>query len=126
MGIIHTNLTLTNPVNRELESLEVTALVDSGATYFCIPEHISLQLGLSELEKREVILADVYSKLVSYVDPIKIQFENRSCFVGALVMGDQTLLGAIPMEDMDLIIHPKLLKISVNPNSPNVASGLAK
>jgi clan AA aspartic protease len=126
MGIIHTNLKLTNPVNRELNSLDVTALVDSGATYFCIPEHISIQLGLSELEKREVVLADASSKLVPYVGPIQIQFENRTCFVGALVMGDQTLLGAIPMEDMDLIIHPKLLKISVNPNSPNVASGLAK
>ena len=126
MGIIHANIKISNPVIQNLKVLEVTALVDSGATYFCIPEHISVQLGLEELEKREVILADGSSKLVSYVGPIKIEFENRSCFVGALVMGDQTLLGAIPMEDMDLVIHPKLLKISVNPNSPNIASGLAK
>ena len=43
-----------------------------------------------------------------------------------MVLGDQCLLGAIPREDMDLIVHPKLLKLSVNPSSPNVASGLAK
>jgi hypothetical protein len=43
-----------------------------------------------------------------------------------MVLGDDVLLGAIPMEDMDLVIHPKLLKISVNPENPIVASGLAK
>jgi len=36
------------------------------------------------------------------------------------------LLGAIPMEDMDLIVHPKLRKVMVNPNNPNMAKGLAK
>jgi len=41
-------------------------------------------------------------------------------FAGALVMGNQVLLGAIPMEDMDLIIVPKTRALDVNPNSPNV------
>ena len=27
-------------------------------------------------------------------------FENRNCFVGALVLGDEVLLGVVPMEDM--------------------------
>jgi clan AA aspartic protease len=92
----------------------------------CIPQHIAVQLGVSELQKREVTLADGSAKLVPYVGPIKIEFENRLCFVGAMVLGDQCLLGAIPMEDMDLVIHPKYFKLSVNPSSPNVASGLAK
>ena len=47
-------------------------------------------------------------------------------FVGALVMGDQALLGAIPMEDMDLVILPKTKKLDVNPASPNIATSLAK
>src|SRR2546430_8133531 len=38
--------------------------------------------------------------------PIELRFKNRVGFVGALVMGDQVLLGAIPMEDMDLVIIP--------------------
>ena len=45
---------------------------------------------------------------------------------GALVMGNEVLLGAVPMEDMDLIVHPKLLRIMANPESPNVARGHAK
>jgi clan AA aspartic protease len=126
MGLVFSNITLSNPVISEMKPINVLSLVDTGATYLCIPQHIANQLELKELQKREVILADGSSSLVPYVGPIKIAFENRICFVGAMVLGDQCLLGAIPMEDMDLIVHPKLLKLSVNPSSPNIASGLAK
>ncbi len=46
--------------------------------------------------------------------------------MGAIIMGDEVLLGAVPMEEMDLIVQPKLLKLSVNPESPNIPRGLAK
>jgi hypothetical protein len=42
------------------------------------------------------------------------------------VIGDQTLLGAIPMEDMDLVIVPKTRAVDINPNSPNIATSQAK
>ena len=126
MGLVYSDITLANPVIRTIKPIEVMSLVDTGATYSRISQHIANQLQLSELQKREVTLADGSSSLVPYVGPIKVIFENRICFVGAMVLGDQCLLGAIPMEDKDLIVHPKLLKLSVNPSSPNVASGLAK
>ncbi len=126
MGIIRTEIVLSNPSDLKLKPIPVIALVDTGETYLCIPSHIATQLGLKEIQKREVKLADGNSSLVSYVGPIKVVFEERLCFVGAMVLGDEVLMGAIPLEDMDLIIHPKLLKISVNPESPNIASGLAK
>jgi hypothetical protein len=63
---------------------------------------------------------------VPYVGPIEIRFKNRTGFAGALVMGDQTLLGAIPMEDMDLVILPKDKALDVNPSSPNIATSVAK
>jgi len=126
MGLVFANIRLSNPVKPDLLPIDTNCLVDSGSTHLCIPQHLAIQLGLSELQKREIILADETAKLVPYVGPIKIEFENRICFVGAMVLGDQCLLGAVPMEDMDLIVHPKLLKLSVNPESPNVARGLAK
>ncbi|MFN0030592.1 MAG: clan AA aspartic protease [Flavobacteriales bacterium] len=126
MGLVFSKIILSNPVHPELQSLDVKCLVDSGSTYLCIPEHISNQLKLVALDEREAELADGSMKLMKYVGPIKVQFENRLCFVGAMVTGNEVLLGAIPMEDMDLIIHPKLLKLSVNPASPNVATGKAK
>ena len=41
------------------------------------------------------------------------------------IMGDQVLLGAIPMEDMDLIVIPGKRVLDVNPDSPNVATSIA-
>ncbi len=126
MGITHTNLQLFNPAKRDLAPIEVTALADTGAMHLCIPEHIAIQLALTEQEKREVTLADGSKKLVAYVGPIEIRFANRRCFVGAMVLGDEVLLSAIPMEDMDLIVHPLSRQVLVNPASPNIPSSLAK
>jgi hypothetical protein len=41
-------------------------------------------------------------------------------------MGDQVLLGAIPLEDMDLVVIPAERRLAVNPNSPNIATSIAK
>ena len=71
-------------------------------------------------------MADGSKKLVPYVGPIELRFKNRVGFAGALVMGDQVWLGAIPMEDMDLIIIPKTRTLDVNPDSPNIASSIVK
>ena len=126
MGISRTSLLLRNPLQPELAALRVEALADTGAMYLCIPEHVALQLGLIEQEKREVTLADGSKHLVSYVGPIEVRFANRRCFVGAMVLGEETLLGAIPMEDMDLVIRPLTREVTVNPASPNFPSTIAK
>jgi clan AA aspartic protease len=126
MGLVYSTIRLSNPIHQELQPIEVSCLADTGSTYLCIPPHIAMQLNLKTLETREATLADGSSHQVPYVGPVKINFENRNCFVGALVLGDEVLLGAVPMEDMDLVVHPKLLKITVNPESPNIARGHVK
>jgi len=127
MGIIRTKLTLNNPVSaKALSPIEVNALVDTGAVHLCIPEHLAIQLGLTELERREITLADGHKATVPYVGPVEIRFKNRRCFTGAMVLGDEPLLGAIPMEDMDLVIIPSRHTVDVNPQSPNIPMSLAK
>jgi len=109
-----------------LKPFEANALVDTGALHLCIPEHVAIELDLSELEKREVTVADGSKKLCPYVGPIKVQFQNRNCFTGALVLGDSVRFGAIPMEDMDLVVLPTQLKVSVNPANPNYPTSIVK
>jgi hypothetical protein len=46
--------------------------------------------------------------------------------LGDQVLGDEVLLGAIPMEDMDLVLQPQLQQLTVNPASPNLPTSLAK
>lgn len=126
MGLVYAKITLKNPRNIKIKPVQVEALVDSGALHLCIPAHVQIQLKLEEIDKKEVTLADGTKKEVPYVGPIEIRFENRVGFAGALVMGDQPLLGSIPMEDMDLVIISATRTLEVNPESPNVASSVVK
>ncbi len=126
MGLVNEKILLSNPRQPNLEALEITALADTGAVHLCIPQHVQHQLRLEPLEDREVTLADGSRLTVPYVGPIQIRFKNRLGFTGALVMGDQVLFGVIPMEDMDLVVIPGTRSMEVNPQSPNLATSLAK
>jgi clan AA aspartic protease len=124
MGLVYADIELINPKEQTLRPMKINALVDTGAITLCIPEHIVLQLKLEALEQREVTTADGKKRLLPYVGPVQIRFENRNCFTGALVLGDSVLLGAVPLEDMDLVINPRLQTITVNPESPNIPAAL--
>lgn len=126
MGLVTARLRLSNPRHPEMESIDVPALADTGSVFLCIPEHVCLQLGLEALQLREVTLADGSCVSVPYVGPVKVEFRNRIGVMGALVMGQEVLLGAIPLEDMDLVVDSRRQSVDVNPVSPNIASGRAK
>ena len=126
MGYVIAEIELRNPRIPEIKALSIPARVDTGALTLCIPEHIALQLKLETNTTREVTTADGRKQLVPYVGPIEVVFENRNCFVGALVLGDEVLLGVVPMEDMDLIVSPSHRKLVVNPESPNFPQALVK
>ncbi len=92
MGMIRAEIELGNPTKPDLKPLNVKALVDTRAMTPCIPEHVAVQLGLEAIETREVTTADERSHVVSYVGPLRIRFANRTCFTGALVIGETVLL----------------------------------
>ena len=126
MGYVYADISIKNPKNGKIKPVATKAMVDTKAMTLCIPEHVRLQLALEPIEKREVTTADGKSHIVPYVGPVQIEFENRTCFTGALVIGDSVLMGAVPMEDMDLVINPSTQTVSVNPESPNIPSALVK
>jgi clan AA aspartic protease len=126
MGLPYGMLTLRNPRSPKSDPVEVEALADTGAVYLIIPEHIRLQLALEESSKKEITLADGPKKMVPYVGPIETRFKNRVAYVGAVVTGEEVLLGSIPMEDMDLVILPQQRRVDINPLNPNFAAAKAK
>jgi len=126
MGLAYAQLTLSNPRERELQPVQVRALADTGSTYVCVPEHVAIQLRLETLYEREVTIADGSRRLCPYVGPLEVRFDGRACFTGALILGEEVLLGAIAMEDMDLVISPADRSVTVNPKSPNIPSGIVK
>ena len=126
MGLITVMMTLANPKRSDIEPVKAQALVDTGSVFLVIPEHVRLQLQLDEQSSKEVTLADGSHRLIPYVGPIEARFKNRVAYVGAIVMGDEILLGAIPMEDMDLVVIPQQRTVDINPLNPNFAAGKAK
>ena len=122
---MYAELTLKNPSDDSLQPINVTALVDSAASFLCVPPHVALQLKLPELHQRETTSADNTKKLCPYAGPVYVKFENRECLVGAMVLGEQVLLGALPMEDMDVQIDPRTRRLVANPASPNVQTAMA-
>jgi clan AA aspartic protease len=126
MGLIHAEIELANARDDSLLPMKVTALVDTGALHLCVPPQVANQLKLPVLERRAVTTADGVQHLVDYVGPVRVRYANRQCMVGGVVLGDETLLGAIPMEDMDLVVSPSRQTLAVNPNSPNIPASVAK
>ena len=74
MGLVYSDIELSNPRDAGLASMAVSALVDTGAITLCISEHVVVQLQSQELEKREVTTADGKSIVVPYVGPVQIHF----------------------------------------------------
>lgn len=122
MGLIRANLKITNLFSGH--AVEVDALVDTGALLLCVPETVATQLGfdVTEVEQTLVTLADGRQRHVPRIAPIRINFENRSYVTEALVLGDEPLLGVIPLEAMDLVIDPGRQMVTVNPKHPNFAA----
>lgn len=134
MGLIHANIELINGEDlilakrhvigeEEVKRMNVDMLVDTGSVYMCINENIQEQLKLPVVERRKGKLAN--GSIVEYdvVGPIEVKFKNRRCSVDAMVLPgeNEPLLGAIPMEDMDVLIHPYKQELVVNPDHPYYA-----
>ena len=50
---------------------------------------------------------------------------KRHSLGGAFVLGDEVLVGAIALQDLDLIVAPALETVTVHPESPHIARGFA-
>ena len=134
MGLVYADIELINAIDlglakrhiigdEEVKRMHVNMLVDTGSVYMCINETVQQQLQLQVVEKRKGQLAN--KSIVEYevVGPIEVRFKNRRCVVDAMVLpGDnELLLGAIPLEDMDVLIHPYRRELIVNPEHPYFA-----
>ena len=134
MGVVYADITLINGGDiemakrhiigeEEIKQMTVKMLVDSGAYMMGINQTIQEQLNLSFIEKRKVVLADGAVKEFDVVGPIMVKFKNRTAICAALVLegNNESLLGAIPLEEMDVIIHPQRQELIVNPEHPDYA-----
>ena len=134
MGLVYADVTLTNSEDitlakrhiigeEEIKQLTVNMLVDTGAYNLCINEDIQAQLQLPFVEKRKGQLANGHIVEYDVVGPVHLKFKNRNtaCLAMVLEGNNEPLLGAIPLEDMDVLIHPQTQQLIVNPEHPYYA-----
>ncbi len=139
MGMVYADVEVINGFDLQLakhgqlaedkvRQMMVRFLVDSGSGTLAINETIRTQLGLEKQETRTMQLADESVVTLDIVGPVEVHFENRRSNLDAVVLpGDaEPLLGAIPMQDMDVPIDPHRHRLIVNPEHPNIAGGLLK
>jgi clan AA aspartic protease len=132
MGLVYADIELINGedyiLNKkkiigeaDVKRMTVTMLVDTGCYMLAINENIQQQLQLPFLEKRKGQLADGSINEYDVVGPVEVRFKNRATTCRAMVLpGDnEPLLGAIPLEDMDILIHPQRQELIVHPDHPN-------
>ena len=134
MGLVYANIELINSWDwesakkgridqDEVRHININMLADSGAYMMAINENIQEYLGLPFVEKRKAVMADASVVEYDVVGPVQVRFSNRKAVCNAFVLkGDsEPLLGAIPMEEMDVLIHPLRQELIVNPEHPNYA-----
>ena len=125
MGLVYQHIRIANAARPDLEEVDAKALVDSGAAELCISKLVALQLRLTPIEQRIVTYADGRKEAVDYVGPVRVEVFGRHAFVGAMVTGDGVLLGAVPMQTMDVLIDPARHQLIPNPEYPNIPGALA-
>ena len=134
MDLVHAEIEIINGGDLEMvrrnfldqddvKRMTVTMLVNTGAYNLCINEDIQEQLQLPVVEKRKGMLADGSIREYDVVDNVQLRFKNRATTCRAMVLpgSSEPLLGAIPLEDMDVIIHPQRQELIVNPDHPYFA-----
>ena len=133
MGIIRATLRLVNTadeikleegmiIEEAVRKIEESFLVDTGAYMLSINETMRTKLGLRNIGYESYELADNSKQQFEVVGPVSVYFANRNTMCLALVLPGDTdpLLGVIPMEDMDVILNPRLQTIIVHPDHPDM------
>ncbi|MDR2747003.1 MAG: aspartyl protease family protein [Treponema sp.] len=119
MGIVHAEITIRNSGDvakaqggfipeKDIREVRVRALVDTGAGTLVINEDIMRTLGLGTRGLRRASFANNAKEICKVTDPVDVYWKDRGMTCQALVVSDtpDVLLGAIPLEDMDLIVNP--------------------
>ena len=119
MGAVYTEITLKNAFDvrdherghikeEDIRSETVTALVDTGAMSLVITEALREKLGLSIKGEKPVVFANGQRTRCKVTEPVDIHWKNRDSSQRAVIIpgAEKILLGAIPLEDMDLMVNP--------------------
>ncbi|MDR1147260.1 MAG: aspartyl protease family protein [Spirochaetaceae bacterium] len=119
MGVVRTEITLVNIGDQEVADrgympqdqvrrLTVNAMVDTGAWTLVINEETREKLGLRVKKTGEATVAGGGKVPSQVTEPVMVCWKDRETPCQAVVLPSEkdVLLGALPLEGMDLTINP--------------------
>jgi clan AA aspartic protease len=91
----------------DVRKTKLRAVVDTGATNIVISEKTRQKLGLTIRETGEVTLGNGKRETCAYTEWVTIRWKDRQAVCEAIVLphAKDTLLGVIPLEQMDLNVN---------------------
>lgn len=130
MGEIRARVRLTNAVDESLSrmgqlggapirSIEVDAMVDTGAVRTVIPVHVLQRLGTGVRGQRVAEYADGRTEAVDISGPIIVEILDRDTLEEAMVLGDVVLIGQTVLEKLDLLADRANQCLVPNPAHPD-------
>ena len=102
------------------KSIEIEAVIDTGATMSVLPMDLIQKLGLEKIDEVNVRYADNTVKRREVYGWIILEIAGRKAVFDVLAEdeGTQPLIGQIVLERLDLVIEPSRRKVIPNPRSP--------
>ena len=130
MGEVRVTVRLTNALDRalarrgkikkeEIRTYEANALIDTGAVSSVIPQNVMEQLGLEADGHRVVEYADGRKDSVELTEPVTFEIIGRKTTEGAMVLGDEVIIGQTVLEVLDLLVDCNNRKVIPNPAHPD-------
>jgi clan AA aspartic protease len=119
MGTTYAEITIKNSLDAgkarerlieegDVRSVTVQAVVDTGAMSLVINEELQQKLGLKVMRVRSALVANGQRVTCNETEPVEICWKDRGASVNAAVIpgAKLVLMGAIPLEHMDLMVNP--------------------
>jgi clan AA aspartic protease len=119
MGTVYAELTLRNEWDvgqaangfirdDEIRTVTITAIVDTGSYSLMLDEQTVQRLGLGTTGEKRIRIANGERIVCSVTTPVEINWKDRQSVMSVISVPGlpQNLLGLLPLEDMDLIVHP--------------------
>ena len=121
MGKVVEKVKLTSLFEPE-KSVEVDAIIDTGATMVVLPQDVIEELGLRKIGERKVRYANNQIQIKSVYRGVILELKGRDGIFDVLgeVEGSEPLVGQIVLEALDLIVDPITKTVIPNPRSPDM------
>lgn len=119
MGKVIEKVKVTNLLDQS-KTVEIEAVIDTGATMVVLPQNIVDELDLREVREVKVKYANNKIETKSVYRAVIIEIKGREGTFDVLAeeKGSQPLIGQVVLEVLDLVVDPKTRSLIPNPRSP--------